>query len=527
MTTRWLFADQLGPHFLDDPDDPGGQPVLLVLSRAVFRRRRFHRRKALLVVSAMLHRAAELGDRARLVEVDWYRDAVEDALAAGPVEVVAPTSKAADAFVRSLPELTVLPARGWAADREEFAAWTRSRGGPARWRLEDFVRAQRRRLGLLVDDGGEPVSGRWNYDAENREAPPRGVRRLADAVALPDPWWPTDDEVDEQARAVLRRWEAEEGVSFVGRDGPRRFAVTHREAVAAVDHFVEQRLAHFGPFEDAMLDGDPWMAHSLLSVPLNLGLLDPVDVARRAEAAYHAGAAPLASVEGFIRQVVGWRDYVWHVYWAADEVGGAGDGADDPPDGEAEDDAEGEPYRARNALAAHEPLPRWFAELDADAVDAACLSHALAQVRDEGWAHHIVRLMVLGSWALQRGYDPAALTDWFHRCFVDGYDWVMVPNVVGMSQHADGGMMATKPYTSGGAYLHRMSDFCGSCRYDPTVRVGDSACPFTAGYWAFLHRNRDRLAGNHRMAQPLRGLDRLRDLDALLTQEDARADTPP
>ena len=220
-----------------------------------------------------------------------------------------------------------------------------------------------------------------------------------------------------------------------------------------------------------MLSGDRFMAHSLLSAPMNLGLLDPLDCAYAAEDAYRSGQAPLASVEGYIRQLIGWRDYIWHVYWHF-----------------------GRGYRRRNALQAHARLPKWFADLDADAVDAHCLKDVLAQVRDHGWVHHIPRLMVLSNYALQRGWNPAAVTDWFHRCFVDGYEWVMVANVVGMSQHADGGLMATKPYTSGGAYINRMSDYCGQCRYRPTERVGDRACPFTGGYWWFLDRNAKHLA---------------------------------
>ena len=172
-------------------------------------------------------------------------------------------------------------------------------------------------------------------------------------------------------------------------------------------------------------------------------------------------------------------------------------------------------------------MPDWFAELDAGSVDAACLSQTLAGVRDNGWVHHIPRLMVLGNYAMQRGWDPAEVTDWFHRAFVDGYDWVMVPNVVGMSQYADGGILATKPYAAGGAYINRMSDYCSECPYDPRTRVGATACPVTAGYWAFLHRNRDRLAANPRLARPLSGLHRLTDLEPLLLQEAARGSAAP
>jgi deoxyribodipyrimidine photolyase-related protein len=497
VRTRWLFGDHLGPHFLDA--DRPDQPVLLVESRAVFARRRFHRAKAHLVLSAIRHRAAELGDRCTYARTRTYAEALDAARTAGAegFEVCHPTSHAALAFVEGRDDVEVLPARGFATSMADFARWDAGRGR-RRLLLEDFYRDARVRFDILMD-GDQPAGGRWNLDADNREPPPRSGR-----LGVPEPWWPREDEIDAEVRADLDRWERDGDVSFVGRDGPRRFAATSDEASTALDHFLAHRLAAFGPHEDAMLAGDPWMAHSLLSAPLNLGLLDPLEVVQRAEQAYRDGAAPLGSVEGFVRQVIGWRDYVWHLYWQQ------------PRD-----------YRGRNALRADEPLPEWWSELDADAVEARCLSSVLAGVRDHGWVHHIPRLEILGNFALQRGFDPAELTDWFHRCFVDGYDWVMVPNVVGMSQHADGGVMATKPYAAGGAYLNRMSDYCRGCRYDPSTRAGPDACPFTAGYWAFLHRNRDRLAGNHRMAQPLRGLDRLRDLEALVAQQAARGTEAP
>ncbi len=254
-----------------------------------------------------------------------------------------------------------------------------------------------------------------------------------------------------------------------------------------------------------MLGADPWMAHSALSPAMNLGLLHPLEAVRGAEREYRAGRAPLASVEGYVRQVIGWREYVWSVYWHV-----------------AED------YRDRNALAAHEDLPEWFRSLDAQGeVTANCLRSVLRDLRERGWVHHIPRLMVLGNYGLQRGWDPRQLTAWFHEVFVDGYDWVMLPNVTGMSQHADGGEMATKPYAAGGAYIDRMSDYCGPCAYDPKVRVGPTACPYTAGYWAFLDRNADRLAGNRRMRQPLLGLERLKDRHDLVEQERERGSAPP
>jgi deoxyribodipyrimidine photolyase-related protein len=491
-STRWLFGDQLGPHFLDDPH----QPVLLIESKGVFARRRFHRQKAHLVLSAMRHRAAELGDRCQYVRADGYTPEVRRFAETKPLSVCHPTSHAALKLVRDLP-VEVLDARGFVTTQAEFADWVVSRG-QKRLLLEDFYRRSRREHRLLMD-GSEPVGGAWNYDHDNREPPPKSGR-----LGVAEPWWPVEDEIDDEVRADLDRWEQDGSVSFIGNDGPRRFAATHDEAQAALQHFLSERLMSFGPMEDAMLAEDAWMSHSLLSAPLNLGLLDPLDAVRQAEGRYRAGEIALPSAEGFIRQIIGWRDYVWHLYWQQ------------PAD-----------YRHRNHLQANEPLPDWFKQLDADAVQARCLSGVLRGVRDHAWVHHIPRLMVLGNYALQQGWNPQELTDWFHRAFVDGYDWVMVPNVVGMSQHADGGLMATKPYASGGAYINRMSDYCGPCAYNPRKRTGDDACPFTTGYWAFLHRNREQLGGNPRMFQAVRGLDRLSDLDALVELHTHQGSDPP
>jgi deoxyribodipyrimidine photolyase-related protein len=488
---RWLFGDQLGPHFLDGAD----QRVLMIESRAVFARRRFHRQKAHLVLSAMRHRAAELGERCRYVRADTYAEALDRTR--GRLTVCHPTSHRALDFVQARDGVEVLDARGFATSMADFRTWADSRAGK-RLVMEDFYRGARTRLDVLMD-GSEPAGGRWNFDYDNREPPPKRA-----TLGVTEPWWPVEDDIDDEVRRDLDAWERAGDVAFVGDDGPRRFAATRSEALHALRTFVDHRLPEFGRHEDAMLQGDSWMAHSLLSAPQNLGLLDPLEIVARAERAYRTGDAPIASVEGFVRQVIGWRDYVWHLYWYQPRS-----------------------YRARNALDATTRLPRWFAELDHEHVDAACLSDVLRDLARHGWVHHIPRLMVLGNYAMQHGWRPAQVTDWFHRSFVDGYDWVMVPNVVGMSQYADGGVMATKPYAGGGAYIDRMSDYCGSCAYDPKVRVGDDACPFTAGYWAFLHRNRSALAGNHRIAQPLRGLDRLKDLDALVEQERARGSRAP
>ncbi|MGY5105561.1 cryptochrome/photolyase family protein [Streptomyces sp. 900105245] len=496
---HWLFGDQLGPHFLA-PGDGGparDAGVVMIEARSVFRRRRFHRAKAHLVLSAMRHRAAELGARVRYVRAETYREGLRKAIGDAPVTVHHPTSRAALRLVGSLDQARMLPARGFLLPQEAFRAWAGEHDG-GRLRQEDFYHWVRREFDLLMD-GDSPAGGRWNHDHANREPPPKG----AGTLGAPKPYRPREDHIDDEVRADLDQWQ-EEGIRFVGRDGPRRFPASRREALSALRRFTEHRLAGFGPHEDAMLAGDPVMSHSLLSSSLNLGLLDPAECVAAAENAWRAGHAPVHSVEGFVRQIAGWREYVWQLYWYF-----------------------GEDYRRNNALRHHAPLPEWFLELDADAVSARCLATVLAQVRDTGWTHHIPRLMLLGSFALQRGWDPREVTDWFHRCFVDGYDWVMLPNVTGMSQYADGGRMTTKPYTSGGAYIHRMSDLCDGCVYRPGDRTGERACPFTTGYWSFVHRHRALLSGNMRTSRAVQGLDRLGDLEEVLRTERGRGEGPP
>ena len=464
--------------------------MMIVEARSVFGRRPMHRAKAHLLLSAMRHRAAELGDRVEYHRVERYDEAVDGR---EDLEVIDPTSWAARRFVRRR-GIAVLPSRGFVTSEQEFRDWADARAGK-RLLMEDFYRSVRERTGLLMR-GDQPEGGRWNYDHDNRHPPPKNASRLG----LPDPWWPEEDAIDDEVRADLDRWQADGIVRLVGEDGPRRFAVTAAEAEEALKDFVESRLGDFGPFEDAMLSGDWTMAHSLLSAPMNLGLIDPLHVVETVVAAHASGEAPLRSVEGFVRQIIGWRDYVWHLYWYL-----------------------GEGYRTGNdALGATTPLPEALLNLDVDAIEANCLHETIDGMRRHGWAHHIQRLMVLGNWAVQHGYDPVALNDWFIDMFVDGTPWVMPANVIGMSQHADGGIVATKPYVSGGAYISKMSDFCGGCRFDPKVRLGENACPFTAGYWAFLDRVEPRIRHNQRMAQPLSGLRRLADRDAVVDQERRR-----
>ncbi|MGE2715548.1 cryptochrome/photolyase family protein [Mycolicibacterium litorale] len=486
-TPLWLFADQLGPAV--HGGEHAHREVLLVEAQHALRKRRYHRQKLHLVLSALRHADRDLGDRATLMIADTYTAALEQF--GRPVLVHQPTSFAAEKFVHRLKErglvADVLPTPTFALPRDEFEQWA---GNRTRFRMEDFYRDQRRRFDVLMD-GAEPVGHRWNFDEENREPPPRMQRTLR----VPAPYQPREDDIDEQVRRDLDRMD----LDTVGVDGPRLFAVTPTEAQRALKRFIEHRMPTFGRYEDAIMAEDWAMSHSLFSVPLNLGVLHPLDAVHAAEQAYRNHRAPLAAVEGFIRQILGWREYMWHLYWHF-----------------------GEDYVDNNELSAHTPLPDWWKDLDADAVTAECLRHALMGVRDRGWTHHIQRLMVLGNHALQRGYDPRRLTEWFATAYVDGFRWVMPTNVVGMSQHADGGMLATKPYAAGGAYINKMSDHCGSCVYDPRKRLGENACPFTAGYWAFVHRHQSRLARNNRTRRVVQNMERLGDLEDVIAQEKSR-----
>jgi deoxyribodipyrimidine photolyase-related protein len=350
-------------------------------------------------------------------------------------------------------------------DPDAFADWARGR---KRLRMEDFYREQRRAFGVLVDDGGEPLGGRWNFDADNRRPPPR------DGLHAPTPWAPSEGTIDAQVRTDLEALAAD-GVAFFGADGPRRFAVTPAEADSALQDFIEHRLTEFGPWQDAMVDGEPYLFHALLSVPLNLGVLDPLTCVRAAEAAYHERNLPLASVEGFVRQVLGWREYVWGMYWLR---------ADTWPEA--------------NALQADLPLPGGYRGRP---TGLNCLDTVVGGVAAHGYAHHIERLMVLGTIGLTAGVRPWELVRWFQTAFVDGAEWVMAPNAAGMALFADGGEMVTKPYAAGGNYINTMSGHCRGCRYKPSEKHGEQACPVTALYWDFVDRHADRLAGNGRTAR--------------------------
>ncbi len=366
----------------------------------------------------------------------------------------------------------------------EFAAHAQGRKS---LRMEYFYREQRKRHGVLMQDD-EPVGGQWNFDADNREAFGAGG---------PGPVPPrTSFAPDALTREVMALVNTRFAI-HPGRLDSFAWPVTRAQALQALQAFITQRLPLFGHYQDAMWPGDPWLYHAHLSAALNLKLLNPREVVAAAEAAHHNGQAPLTSVEGFIRQILGWREYVRGIYWTQMPA-----------------------YGERNALGADQDLPAWYWT---GATDMACLRDALAQTLNHGYANHIQRLMVTGGYALMLGVRPTQLHAWYLAVYVDAVEWVELPNTLGMSQYADGGVMASKPYIATGKYIQRMSPHCKGCRYDPAQRSGERACPFTTLYWDFLMRHEVALAKNPRMALQVKNVARLSDEQKQAVSERAAA----
>jgi deoxyribodipyrimidine photolyase-related protein len=383
--------------------------------------------------------------------------------------------------------LEIRPDRHFFASRDDFADHARGRKP---LRLEYFYRPLREKFSVLMDDG-EPAGGRWNFDAENRGAFPK-----SGPGTLPAPVRFAPDAVTRGVIDLVQKRFATHPGSLADFDWP----VTPADARAALDDFLAHRLANFGAYQDAIWTGEPWLWHSRLSQAMNLKLLDPRDVVAGAERAWREGRAPLEAAEGFIRQVIGWREYVRGVYWHF------------MPE-----------YESRNALAADRPLPGFYWTA---ATEMNCLRDALSQTLRHGYAHHIQRLMVTGLFALLFGVEPKRVHEWYLAVYVDAVEWVELPNTLGMSQFADGGVMASKPYCATGAYIDRMSNACKGCRFDPKKSTGPDACPFTTLYWDFLARHRKLLARNQRMRMQLANVDRKEkaELAAIRRQADALRD---
>jgi deoxyribodipyrimidine photolyase-related protein len=351
--------------------------------------------------------------------------------------------------------------------RTLFASWA---DGQKSFLMENFYRKQRTRLNILMD-GAEPEGGAWNFDKDNRLPPPKKYEGPAYLEHK-------RDEIDLEVASEL---------SFTASS---TWATTRKGAQKALKNFIDNHFAEFGPLEDAMTTDNWALHHSVLSPYINNGLLHPSEVIHAAMKAFKSGDIPIASAEGFVRQLIGWREYVNGMYWFL-----------------------GPDYRNNNQLGAKRKLLPLFT--DSGATQMNCMKEIVGDIQDRAWVHHIPRLMVLSNLALVTGTNPQEFLDWMREVFIDATEWVMVPNVIGMGVHADGGAMMTKPYAAGGAYISRMSNYCKPCAYDPKLRIGATACPFTTLYWDFLDRHKETFAKNHRMSQQIFGLNRLSDLPEL------------
>ena len=442
--------------------------VVLVESRRMVEDRPWHKERLFFLLSSARHFAAKLSSMGFTVEylnakttIDGIAE-VQSRHGSLPVFCAEPSSHLQFKQLQAA-GFNFIPNDFFLTSRELFSEWAEKQKS---YVMENFYRAQRVRLNILVQNG-DPVGGRWNYDADNRLPPPKNYT------------WPDylEHERDEIDLLVAKQ---------LGHEPTKTWATTREGALAQLDFFIENHMVGFGPYEDAITKDNWALHHSLLSPYLNNGLLHAGEIVQAALKAF-VGGAPIESVEAFVRQIIGWREYINGMYWFL-----------------------GEDYRNKNELKAIRKLLPLFN--DSSKTKMTCVGSVVADVEARSWTHHIPRLMVLSNLALTTGVNPQDFLDWMREQFIDATDWVMVPNVIGMATHADGGMLMTKPYASGGAYLNKMTDHCKGCFYDPKKRVGDDACPFTTLYWDFLDRHKDAFKKNHRMFQQMSGLNRLSDL---------------
>lgn len=479
----WILGDRLTTKQLslqNNRDNKQQTPVIFIESSNYVKQRPYHRQKLVLVWSAMRHFAEELKGVGWQVSYEIAEDFSTplqnwiERHQISELQITTPCDRPFQKLIQNFGlncKITFLPDNHFLWSSDEFISWAESR---QRLLMEDFYREGRKRFKILMD-GKQPVGDKWNYDAQNRKPPKK-------SLTTPPP---LTFEPDEITRSVID-WVKQEQFSNYGKIEPFNWGVTAHQARQVLSHFVEECLPQFGTYQDAMVTGEYTMWHGLISPYLNLGLLEPIEVIDAIETAYYQRELPLNSVEGFIRQVMGWREYMHGIYYY-----------------------QSEDYGQNNWFAHHRPLPQFY--WDASQTEMNCLHQTLTQVEETAYGHHIQRLMVLNNFALIAGVYPQAIEHWFHSAFIDAYDWVMQTNVIGMGQFADGGILASKPYAASANYINKMSDYCSNCQYSKNKRTGSQACPFNFFYWDFLYRHRDRLKSLGRMNLVLSHIKRISD----------------
>jgi deoxyribodipyrimidine photolyase-related protein len=483
-TLRVILGDQLSSSISTLINIKSDDVILMAEVKEEATYVKHHKKKIAFVFSAMRHFADELQQKGHSVRYISYTDPDNSGSLCGEVKRLL-RQEQFDCIVITEPgeyrllhevqrwekklkmPVEILSDNRFIAAHDEFAEWAEGRKELV---MEYWYRLMRKKTGLLMD-GEKPVGGKWNYDQDNRKP-------LKKKVAMKGPMRFFNDTVTTEVIMLVDKQFA----NHFGELQPFWYAVSAKQAKRALSHFIKHQLPYFGDYQDAMLSAEPFLFHSVISHYINCGLLDPISVCKKAEAAYNNGHAPLNAVEGFIRQIIGWREYIRGIYWRY------------MPE-----------YAERNTLNATRPLPGfyWHAE-----TEMKCMSESIRMTKDHAYSHHIQRLMITGNFANLAGLDVKQVCDWYLAVYADAYEWVELPNTLGMALHGDDGVVGTKPYISSGSYINRMSNFCRQCSYDFKQRVGEDACPFTNLYWDYLIRHQKRFRGNRRMAMAYRNLDR-------------------
>ena len=497
---RLILGDQLNEQISSLSDcDKQNDVVLIAEVREEATYVKHHKKKIVLLFSAMRHFANQLRDANFNVAYRYYDDAdnqgsllneVKLALQRHNLQHVVVTFPGEYRLLKSMQQweqvlgvsVEFRPDDRFISTPEQFSKWA---DGRKQWRMEYFYRDMRRQTGLLME-GDQPIGGKWNFDHDNRKSMPSDVQ----------PPKPYTVEPDETTQAVMKLVE-NTFPDHMGNATDFSYAVTRSQALEVAKQFIDQRLPNFGDYQDAMREGDVWLFHSHLSFYLNSGLLLPLEVMQMAEQAYFDNAAPLNAVEGFIRQILGWREYVRGFYWHCMPT-----------------------LQHDNYFEHTRALPEfyWTAHTNMN-----CMRQCISDTKQHAYAHHIQRLMVIGNFSLLAGLDPVAVNEWYLLVYADAYEWVEMPNVSGMILFADGGKLASKPYVASGQYINRMSDYCKNCGYSVSKKTGPKACPFNYLYWDFLIKHQDKLAKNPRMALIYKSLGRMSEDNIVAVQEQAQA----
>ena len=498
-TLRLILGDQLSHNISSLNDCDKGNDIILmceVWDEATYVKH--HKKKIAFLFSAMRHFADELKEKSYRVSYTMlddkensgsFKDEVKRAIKQHSPDKIVVTFPGEYRVLEDMKtwteefdlEVEIKPDDRFLCSPGEFKSWARGR---KQLRMEFFYREMRKKYDILMN-GDEPEGGEWNYDSENRKPPKEGLK-------VPATYNATIDDITQGCIDLV----AEKFEDHFGDLEPFYFAVTRDQALYALDKFIDERLGQFGDYQDAMVQNEPWMFHSHLSFYINCGLLNPLEVVQKAEKAYKDKKAPLNAVEGFIRQIIGWREYIRGVYWLK------------MPE-----------YATENALKAQRDLPwlYWSGETKMN-----CLRQCVLEIKENAYAHHIQRLMVLGNFALIAGLDPEQVNEWYLIVYADAYEWVEMPNVTGMILYADDGFLASKPYAASGAYINRMSDYCKNCSYKVTKKNGKEACPFNYLYWDFFIRNEEKLSGNPRLGHSYRTLSKMDEEKKQAIRDDTR-----